>query len=157
MVMTATTPSSLPPNMQVLYEENKALAEKENAREIDQTNRYPCPTASCTTFVEDASILCPCHRCKSAKYCSRQCHSDDWGSHYIHCTEISAEEREAHLGAIIYQEPETEATTWDEMEGLLNEQSGPKRFTNLQFGGNTVRVSSTTISAASFKNMAKWN
>ena len=125
--------------------------EKERALE-EQPHQYPCSAAPCTTFVEDVSLLCPGYRCNSVKYCSRQCQSDDWGLHYNLCTEISAEEREVNLRALINRESVTDIIMYDDMEGCLVEQPGRKRFTNIQIG---MEVSSTTYTAAYFKNSVK--
>ena len=101
---------------------------------------------------EDESLMLPCLRCKTVKYCSRQCQSDDWGSHYNRCMEISAEEREANLKAIGYREPGTEVITTDGMKRCLVEQPEPMRFFNVQIEAKTVQVSSTTLTAAYLVN-----
>ena len=41
------------------------------------------------------------------------------------------------------------------MEGCLVVQPGPKRFTNVEFGGKTLKVSSTTFTADYLKNRVK--
>ena len=85
--ITMYAPSSfqLPPALQGLYDHyQQGLIRLENERAVQNLHRCTCSTGTCLNYVEDASLLFPCHRCSSVKYCSSQCQYDDWRSHSFH-------------------------------------------------------------------------
>ena len=141
-----------PPAMESLRDallESKTRSERAIA--LIAPPQYPCSTASCTTFVEDASTLCLCHRCQSVKYCSRQCQSDDWKTHVIHCKELPTGKRRVNLRSIKYREPEADVILSAE---YITEEPGKRRFTNYTIGEITMQCS-TVLSASRLRNKEK--
>ena len=122
LMMTIPYGIQLPPALQALHNHFKPhYIEVKKDESITNPHGYRCSTGSCYSYVTDASLFLHCHRCKFAKYCSRQCQSEDWRTHSINCTELPVKERESNLGTIIaYQEPETEDSIVDTPPTIAN-------------------------------------
>jgi len=63
---------------------------------MHREHAHGCFNPQCTTKIADASYLKTCARCKTAKYCSKDCQLNDWNKHKKICTEQQSNETQAN-------------------------------------------------------------